>query len=457
MDRKARRAREQQRHRIERRARASESVEIFNLLTGPELLETTEAHLPEHRERLYPPTVTLSMFLMQALSSDGSCQGAVNAWAALRESEDLPAQSLNTGAYCKARARLPLSLMQALVRRTGELVSAMSERHWRWRGRAVKLLDGSTVSMPDGPTNQARFPQSRLQAAGVGYPLARVVGVICLGSGMLRDAALGACVGEGGSELALLRQLYEAFESTDIALGDALYCNYFVIASLQGRGVDVLFEQQGGRISDFRCGERLGARDHVVCWERPPRPQWMSAAQYEQTPRQLRLRETRVGARVLVTSLLDARSVSKQQLKELYQQRWHVELDLRHIKTTLGMEVLSCRSAQMNEKQVWVYLLAYNLIRLLMAQAAQLAQVRPRELSFKHTVQLWLHWSMRGLLCESEHVQRLLHHIAAHRVGNRPGRKEPRARRRRPKPFPLLKIPRALARARPRNRQVASA
>jgi hypothetical protein len=387
------------------------------------------------------------MFLMQALSADASCQHAVNAWAAMRAREGLPAHSVRTGAYCRARARLPLELVSALARRTGELVSALSPERWRWRARAVKLLDGTTVSMPDSAVNQASYPQSSLQRPGVGYPLARVVGVICLASGVLRDAAMGACSGEGGSELALLRELYGAFERADIALGDALYCNYFVIAALQSRGVDVLFEQQGGRISDFRGGERLGVRDHVVCRERPRRPAWMTAEQYEAVPHELTLRETRVGGRVLVTTLLDARDVSKQQLHELYLRRWQVELDLRHIKTTLGMEVLSCRSPQMNQKQVWVFLLAYNLIRLLMAQAAQLAQVHPRELSFKHTLQLWLQWSAHGLLREQAHIERLLNYIAAHRIGNRPGRIEPRARRRRPKPFPLLKVPRAKARA----------
>lgn len=457
MDRKANASREQQRRAIKQRMRRLDAVQFFNVLTGPQLLQTTEEHLPEHRERLYPPTVALSMFLMQALSADGSCQQAVNGWAAVRTREGLKAHSVRTGAYCKARARLPVELIRALTRRTGELVSARMPSSWGWRGRAVKLLDGTTVSMPDSVANQASYPQSSLQVRGVGYPLARVVGVICLASGLLRDAAIGACSGKGGSELALLRELYGTFERTDIALGDALYCNYFVIAALQARAVDVLFEQQGVRITDFRRGQSLGARDHVVNWTRPRRPQWMTLAQYEAVPLQLRVRETRVDGRVLVSTLLNARQVSKQDLQALYCKRWQVELDLRHIKTTLGMEVLSCRTPQMNQKQVWVFLLAYNLIRVLMAQAAQRAQVQPRELSFKHTLQLWLQWSAYGLVHEPEHIERLLLYIAAHRVGNRPGRKEPRMRRRRPKAFPLLKIPRAQARKAMRKTKAVAA
>lgn len=446
-DRRAQFDSQQHRKRIGRRAQQIEAVDFFNALTGPQLLEVTEAHLPEHRERLYPPTVSLSMFMRQALSADGSCQQAVNAWAAQRTREGLSAQSVSTGAYCRARQRLPQSMVCALVRQTGELLSARALRCWGWRARAVKLLDGTTVSMPDSAANQACYPQSSRQAAGVGFPLARVVAVICLSTGAVRDAAMGPCVGEGGSELALLRGLQGAFCRGDIALGDALYCNYFLIAALQRLGVDVLFEQQGGRITDFRRGESLGARDHRVHWQRPRRPTWMSQQQYEAVPRQLLLREIQVDGRVLVTTMLDPRKVAKQELSALYQRRWHVELDLRNIKTTLGMELLSCHTPQMNEKEMWVHLLAYNLIRLLMAQAALQAEVHPRQLSFKHTLQLWTHWTLHGLASDPVHAERLLCLIASRIVGNRAGRVEPRVRKRRPKAFPLLKVPRAQARA----------
>lgn len=445
MHRKARSELQQRRGHIRRRARATQAVEFFNILTSPELLETTEALLPEHRERLYPPTVALSMFMRQTLEADGSCQKAVNGWAAQRAADGLSACSVRTGAYCKARQRLPLEMVTALARQTGKMLSAKALQRWQWRGRAVKLVDGTGLSMPDTPENQAAYPQPSTQAAGVGFPLARLVAVICLATGAALDAAIGPHSGKGSGELSLVRGLLGGFGEGDVMLADALYCNYFLIAALLERDVDVVFEQNGSRITDFRRGWSLGSRDHIVFWPRPARPEWMTPEQYARVPEDIMLREVKVGHQVLVTTLLDAREVSKADLSALYARRWNVELDLRNLKTTTGMDVLSCQTPEMNEKQLWVHLLAYNVIRMLMAQAAGLAGVDPRGLSFKHTVQLWTEWTARGL-CAAQDNQRLFVLIAQSKVGHRPGRIEPRMRKRRPKPYPWLKTPRDQAR-----------
>ena len=436
----------QHRQQISRRAQRVDAVGFFNLLTGPELLEVTEAHLPAHRERLYPPTVALSMFMRQALDADGSCQKAVNGWAAQRHAEGLSVQSVRTGAYCKARERLPMSMVTGLTLAAGQLVSARAKTGWRWRGRHIKLVDGTGISMPDTPENQERYPQPSSQADGVGFPLARVVGVICLATGAVIDAAIGPHAGKGSSELGLLRTLGAAFSPGDVMLADAFYCNYFLIATMIAAGVDVLFEQNGARHTDFRRGTSLGPRDHRVNWVKPKsRPDWMTEQQYAELPGELTVREVRVDGQILVTTLLNPRQVSKSALDQLYAQRWNVELDLRNIKTTLGVEVLRCLTPRMVEKELWVHLLAYNLIRLLMAQAALDADVHPRQLSFKHTVQLWTEWTAHRVdLGIDPHT--LFRLIAQSIVGNRPGRIEPRARKRRPKPYPWLKIPRAEAR-----------
>mgnify|MGYP000060696310 FL=1 len=230
-------------------------------------------------------------------------------------------------------------------------------------------------------------------------------------------------------------------------LADALYCSYWLIAALQSAGVDVLFEQNGSRITDFRRGRRLGARDHAVAGKKPPRPHWMRREQYDGFADELTVREVEVDGRVLVTTMLDPRKTRKRDLSALYAQRWHVELDFRNIKTTLGMEVLRCLTPQMVEKELWVNLLAYNLIRLLMAQAAFESGLQPRDLSFKHAVQMWTQWTLlhagRGQDWQRDTLLKL---IAQVRVGHRPGRFEPRARKRRPKPYPWLKVPRTLAR-----------
>jgi Transposase DDE domain len=436
----------QHQHRIEAQAHRVQAVDFFNLLTGPHLLEKVEALLPEHRERQYPPTLTLAMFLKQALEEDRSCQKAVNGWIAQRVVEGLSPPSAHTGAYSKARKRLPVQMASTLAHEVGGLLCGHSSAGWRWRGRTVKLADGTGISMQDTPENQASYPQPSSQAEGVGFPLMRLTGLICLSTGAVLDVAMGAHAGKGNSELGLFRRLESAFSAGDVMLGDALYCNYFLIARLQALGVDVLFEQHGSRITDFRRGKRLGARDHIVHWCKPKaRPQWMTAQEYAAFPAELIVREVQVGTRVLVTTML--RKVSKRELNVLYQRRWNIELDFRNIKTTLGLEVLSCKTPQMSEKEVWVYMLAYNLIRLLMAHAALQAGVSPRQLSFKHTAQIWMEWTVRGLVgAETPHDEILFRTIAQLRVGNRPGRIEPRARKRRPKSYQWMKVPRKKAR-----------
>ncbi len=200
-DRNAESRSQQHAKHISRNVREVEAVDFFNLLTGPELLEMTESLLPEHRERLYPPTLALSMFMGQVRSEDGSCQKAVDSWAAQRAAEGLSVQSINTGAYCKARQRLPVEMVSALTRYTAQQLSAGAQARWRWRGRSVNLVDGTGILMPDTAANQARYPQLSSQAIGVGSPLARLVGVICLSTGALIDAAMGPFTGKGTSEL----------------------------------------------------------------------------------------------------------------------------------------------------------------------------------------------------------------------------------------------------------------
>jgi hypothetical protein len=299
-------------------------VDFFNVLTSPELLEQTEAHLPEHRERLYPPTVTLAMFMRQALSEDGSCQRAVNGWAAQRVCEGLKPNAVDTGAYCRARQRLPVEMVKALTRESGRLLSRKALPSWRWHGRAVKLVDGSTISMPDTPQNQASYPQPITQASGVGFPLARILAVICLSTGAVLEAATCPYEGAGNSELGLLRALGEVFSTGDVMLADTFYCNYFIIATLQAAGVDALFEQHSQRITDFRCGQSLGARDHCVRWLKPRRPPWMTHEQYASFPEALSVRELKTNGRILLTTLVDQRRSSKQELADLYARRWQV-------------------------------------------------------------------------------------------------------------------------------------
>src|SRR5450756_2345519 len=388
-------ARVWQQRRIRKHARDSDAYAFFNLLTGPELLDQVESLLLPRREGLFSPTDTLSMFLAQALSADRSCQKVVNDTAIRRLAASLPLCSTHTGAYCRARQRLPMEMVCTLARYTGRWVAAHAPEPWHWRGHPVRLVDGTTVAMPDTLANQAVCPQPRSQKPGLGFPLCRTVGIVCLGSGAVLNAAMGRYSGKGGDEQSLLRSILDTLKRGDLLLGDALYATYFLLCALRERGIDAVVEQHGARqlTTDFRRGQRLGPRDHLIVLQKPVlKPDWMSQADYEQAPDTLTVRELRTGGKTLVTTLLDPKQTSKSDVKLLYCSRWHVELDLRNIKTTLEMERLSCLSPEMAIKEIWVYLLAYNLIRLMMAQAAELAECLPRQLSFKHTVQLWFAW-----------------------------------------------------------------
>ncbi|MDJ0806681.1 MAG: IS4 family transposase [Gammaproteobacteria bacterium] len=432
----------------------SDCLSTFNLLTSDLLFDEVERLLPKHRERLFPPTETLAMFVSQAMSADRSCQHIVNQAAIQRLVNGLPSCSTHTGGYCRARKRLPLEMVQGLSRYLGQQIDQRVSDAWRWQGRKVRLVDGSTLTLPDTAENQAVYPQQGAQKPGLGFPICRVVGITCLASGALLNAAVGRFSGKGGDEQTLLRSIQDTLDAGDILLGDAFFPTYFLILSMQAKGVDILMEQLGARkrTTDFRRGQKLGQRDHLIVIEKPKRkPDWMDESTYQAAPSSFTVREFKAGGKVMVTTLLCPQAARKEELKNLYKQRWAVELDIRHIKETMGMNILSCKTPEMALKEIWVYLLAYNLIRLLMVQSAFTVDIMPREISFKHCLQLWLLWSQKTDTLDDNQWIGLLVLIAQQRVGNRPGRIEPRALKRRLKPYPLLTEPRLQAREKVRK------
>jgi DDE family transposase len=402
------------------------------------------------RDRIYPPLKTLGLFIGQVLSPEGACLDAVIRNLSERNARGAPECSLSTGPYCKARRRLPLGLIVALLHAIAWRLERAQPRAWRWQGRSVKLLDGTTVSMPDTRANQKEFPQSRAQQPGLGFPLARLVAILSLGTGAVLDWAMGACQGEDTSEQALFRQLLGALDPGDVVLADRLYCTYWMVATLKARAVDVLMQQNVSRTVDFRCGKPLGRGDHIVQWIRPKRPHWMDQETYATMPQTLEVREVKIHGRVLVSTLVDACTAPAAELDRLYGKRWNIELDLRSIKAELRMDILSCKSPEMVRKEVAVHLLAYTLVRAVMAQAASLAHVLARALSFKGTTKMLnayheqLHRSVGSRA--SVMIAHVLGAVSMLRLPCRPGRVEPRAVKRRPKPHRLLLIPRPLAR-----------
>ena len=437
-----------QQKRIRSQRDQMDSFTFFNLLTSPALIDSVEQLLPQHRERLFPPTETLSMFLTQVLSADRSCQNIVNQTAVQRLTSQLPSCSTHTGGYCRARQRLPLDMVSTLACGLGEMIEAQSPNQWHWRGRRVLLVDGTTVTMPDTAANQARFPQQGAQLPGLGFPICRIVGVTCLASGALLNAAIGRFNGKGSGERGLLREVQDTFQSGDVVLGDAFYPTYFFIASMQAKGVDILMEQDGSRrrSTDFRRGKRLDHRDHLVVLKKTERrPDWMSEDDYEKAPASITVREFKADGKVMITTITD-KKIDKAELKSLYKSRWQVELDIRYIKDIMGMNILSCKTPDMAIKEIWAHLLAYNLVRLLIAESALLADCIPRQISFKHCLQLWLHWSSKQSGYDPKQMNILFKIMSQQRVGNRPGRIEPRAVKSRPKAYSMLTKPRPVAR-----------
>jgi hypothetical protein len=287
-----------------------------------------------------------------------------------------------------------------------------------------------------------------------------VVVLLTFATAGLVGAAYGPHQGKETGETALFRQLLDRLRVGDVVVADRYYCSYWMIALLQQRGVDVAFRLHQLRHYDFRRGRRLGPDDHVVVWTKPQRPAWMDRELYASLPQTLTVRELRFrvdhpGYRskeiVVATTLVDAERYPKSNLADLYHRRWHVELDIRAIKQTLRMDQLTCKTPAMVERELWVHLLGYNLVRKVMAVAAWTCGLSPRQLSFAGAVQTLEQF--RGLLLGrsatdlQEIARLLLQAVASHRVGQRPGRVEPRAVKRRPKEYDRLMKPRAEARA----------
>jgi DDE family transposase len=432
----------------------------FADLLAPQLIEELfRKHQVKTRDRIYTPLITLAMFLSQCHDEDPSLRQAVARLLAHRSVQELPPCDSDTGAYCKARQRLPEKVLADLTRHTGKQLMLDAPARWSWHGRDVKIIDGSTASMPDTPENQKEYPQMASQKPGIGFPILRLLVIFSLAVGTVLDAAFSPYKGKETSELALLRRLHDSLNDGDVVLTDRYFCSFFEIAQLQRRGVDVVMRMHQKRKIDFRRGQQRGKYDHLVVWRKPQRPKWMDVETYRQYPDELTMREVRVRVAskkcrsriiTIATTLLDAKEYRKADLAELYRRRWDAELHLRSLKTVLHMDVLRGKTPAMVRKEIWAHLLAYNLVRKVMAQAAQTHQVKPHTISFKATLQTLKAFALPLLTCARHAlpavIATMLKAIARHQVGNRPGRLEPRALKRRPKPYDLLTQPRKEAR-----------
>ncbi len=411
-------------------------------------------------ERIYSPLVTLWVFLGQVLSADHSCRSAVARLIAHRLSQGERPCSAKTGAYCQARKRLPEKFFAAVACMVGRTLDAQVDRRWLWKGRRVYLFDGTTVMMPDTPDNQQAYPQVYNQRPGLGFPIARVGALTSLACGAIVNLGFCRYAGKGQGEVSLLRQLWDVLHSGDVLLTDRLLANWTNILLLQQRGVELVSRlNKANRRADFRRGQRLGKDDHIVRWFKPSGIRSLDWKTYKSLPECITVREARIrvaqpGFRtkviVVVTTLLDPQQATKEELATLYRARWHNELDLRSIKSTMQMGELRCQTPELVRKEIWTHILAYNLIRTIMAQAAAKHGIEPRSISFKGAVQT-LEAFQPTIAIQGEHdstlrqrlYQHLLDAIASHRVADRPDRYEPRVKKHRRNHYGWLTKPRA--------------
>jgi Transposase DDE domain len=407
------------------------------------------------RDRVFSPVTTIWGFLSQVLSDDHSCRDAVSRILAHRVASGRKPCSPNPASYCNARSRLPTAVLRNLAKNTAQHLQKGLPQEWKWNGRNVFIADGSHVSMPDTPENQKAYPQPVVQQEGIGFPLARVAVLLSLATGACHDLAIAPYAGKGTGETSLLRQMYDSLRPGDVVLADALFDNYFVACELRERGIELVVRIQAERVGSQTVESRPDG--DIILWQRPNKPRGMTGEQYRRYPESLTMRQVSVDARdkdnraeqfKVATTILDA-SIDGGQIGSVYERRWDGEIDIRSIKSTMKMDILRCKTPEMVEKEIWVYLLAYNLLRTVMVVAASASEVEPRKISFKGTKQTLTAFAPKLEAARPEQraglVEAMLKAVAYHRVGNRPGRWEPRARKRRPKPTKRLNQPRPKA------------
>jgi hypothetical protein len=408
-------------------------------------------------EHIFSTAVVLWAFLAQVMrdGKEAACTAAVSNIATYLLQTGRKPPSGDTGDYCRARAKLNPAALRRLVIDSARQLESASDPDWLWRGHHAKLVDGFTFTMPDTPDNREVFPQNPSQIPGVGLPIGRACAVTSLTTGCVCDLAIGPYAGKETSESALFRDIPDAIEPGDVAVFDRFYCSYMTLATLIQRGAHICAREHQRRIVDFRTGRCLGQDDHLATWQRPQRPNWMSEEHYRRIPEKLTLRELRfqiedpecrVESITVVTTLTDPAVYPKAALAELYRRRWNVELDIRTIKHPLSLDHLRCKTPDMVCCELWVTLLAYNLVRKVMATAARRHRKTPRRLSFTAACQVilasWMLWSTGVVRDPAALTDYMLAQIAAQQVGDRPGRSEPRVLKRRRHRYPLMKVPR---------------
>lgn len=437
-----------------RGASLSQLDAFFAPFLPPHLLSPADDG-PNSRERIYSLRRTFWAFLSQTLKPHTSCNEVALQVVALAGLSDPGKLKAHSSTYCTARQRLPRECADRAFRECARAADQRAGTHGHLAGRPVRVVDASSVQLPDTALNQKRFPQPKPQKPGCGFPVMKLGALFSLSSGALSAVEFR---GLDWSDLRLFRALWEHLRPGDIVLGDRAFGDFVSLAMLPGRGVDLVARLHQRRMPDFRTAQRrLGPGDAVFRWTKPwVRPPHLSQEDFDALAKTLDVRVIRVridepGFRTrlvyLATTLLDAEKYPAAELAALYRRRWRLELCFRDLKTTMKMEMLRCQSPAMAEKECLFFLIAYNLMRVLMAEAASRHGARLERLSFKSAIDALRQFSLARAQARNAKQRRdaeaeLLRVVASGTVPERPGRREPRAVKRRPKPFALLTQPR---------------
>lgn len=408
------------------------------------------------RRRLFSKENIFWGFFSQVLDAESGCAEVVRKFQAFAASRSLPLPSTSSSAYCQARQKIEQSELKSILAHTASQLTQQHSVKNSLESRRVIVVDGTGVSMPDTQSNQEQWPQQRHQKKGCGFPQARICACFDLRSGGVLSYQVG---NRKQQELPLLRQQWDTFKAGDILLGDKGFCSFYDVYKFSIRDVDsVITLARRKPVTAANADKILGEDDLLFHW---PKPKWnknlsYSKEEWQALPEKVSLRQIKVnvdepGFRVktfyIITTLIDSVNYSAKQITELYYQRWDVELFFRDIKTTMGMDILRCKSPDMIQKELLMHFIVYNCIRLLMFKASKQKGISPRNISFKASVQALRQWEpllkpdMK--LSERNRIIDLLYDcISASEIHQRPGRREPRCIKRRQKNFQLLNKPR---------------
>jgi hypothetical protein len=421
-------------------------MRLSQLLKDSEIYAICDKLGMKYRKRGFPPPTVLGLFVVQMLSRSESCATTVSRLNKERKEQGLLPMSSDASAYCKARSRLPLALIDAVNDRVCSVAYNQTEPEWKMFGRDIYFVDGFTLRAPDVQAVQARYPQPSTQKPGLGFPLVRLVVATSLATGCIHAYKTAPCKGKKNGEATLFRSFIGKFKKTDIIVADSNFESYNDLSLLNRLGMDGVLCINGTRIKPFggvcECIDDMikkiaKPKFDSVRWTRE---EW-EALPNELTIRMIRYRtDGRSDTINIVTTLIDLKAFPARDITTLYGLRWDVEIDIGCIKTTMGQGELRCLTADNIDREIAVTILAYNTVRLLSSDAAQIAELHPRQISFSCARDAWITF---GKELETAYDLMWLIVTATGRfVRDRPGRHEPRAIKKRNTKYPILKEPR---------------